>query len=222
MLETTLLNRFRNGKISSKLYKNKGESELNESKVVLIIIFILTFMSVIIAHYLSNKIVEKIQLEKAEKVVNIGNQNEIEIITKEELNANDNIIGTFEIPRFGIIAPIKEGSNQEILKVAVGHFTESSLWEGNVALASHNRSIYAHYFERINELQNGDEIIYKTKLGIKKYAVYENRIIESTDWSVIENTKENIITLITCVKNNTKKRLCVRAKEIIENVNIVK
>lgn len=187
---------------------------MKESKVVLIILFILTFMLVIIAHYVEVKIVEKIQLEKANKVINVGNQNEIGIVTKEELEINDNIIGTFEIPRFGVVAPIKEGSSQEILKVAIGHFKESSLWEGNVALASHNRSKYAHYFEQINELKNGDELIYKTKLGTRKYSVYESKIIESNDWSVIENTRENIITLITCVKNNEGKRLCVRAKEI--------
>jgi len=193
---------------------NREVDILKESKVVLIIIFIVTFLSVITIEYLSNKIVQKIELEKAEKVISRINQNEIEIATKEELETNENIIGIFEIPKLGIIAPVKEGSSQEILKVAVGHFEESSLWNGNVALASHNRSRYAHYFERINELQNGDEIIYKTKLGTKKYAVYENKVIESTDWSVIENTKENIITLITCVKNNQAKRLCVIAKEI--------
>jgi len=193
---------------------NREVDILKESKVVLIIIFIVTFLSVITIEYLSNKIVQKIELEKAEKVISRINQNEIEIATKEELETNENIIGIFEIPKLGIIAPVKEGSSQEILKVAVGHFEESSLWNGNVALASHNRSRYAHYFERINELQNGAEIIYKTKLGTKKYAVYENKVIESTDWSVIENTKENIITLITCVKNNQAKRLCVRAKEI--------
>lgn len=194
--------------------QNKEVDVLKESKVVLIVVFVITFLSVITVEYFSNKIIERIGLEKAEKVIRMGNQNEIEVVTKEELEMNDNIIGTFEIPKLGVVAPIKEGCGQEILKVAVGHFEESSLWEGNVALASHNRSRYAHYFEQINELQNGDEIIYRTKLGTKKYSVYENRIIESTDWSVIENTKENIITLITCVKNNQAKRLCVRAKEI--------
>lgn len=63
-------------------------------------------------------------------------------------------------------------------------------------------------------LKNGDEIIYKTKLGTKKYIVYEKQIIASTDWSVIENTNENIVTLITCIENDASSRLCIRAKEI--------
>ena len=75
----------------------------------------------------------------------------------------------------------------------------------------------SHYFEIIHNLKNGDEIIYKTKMGEKRYSVYENKTIDSTDWSVIENTKENVLTLITCVKNNKDKRLCIRAKEIQES-----
>lgn len=63
-------------------------------------------------------------------------------------------------------------------------------------------------------LKNGDEIIYKTKLGTKTYEVYESTVIEATDWSVIENTNENIVTLITCIENDASSRLCVRAKEI--------
>lgn len=188
---------------------------MKESKVVLTIIIILILMIAIpISNfYITKKVTEKKQLEKATNIIKNSEKNEIEVITNKELEANENIIGIIEIPKLNLSAPIQEGTSQEILKVAVGHFEESSLWNGNVALASHNRSIYVHYFERINELQDGDEIIYKTKLGIRKYIVYENKVIESTDWSVIENTQENILTLITCVKNSSDKRLCIRAKE---------
>jgi len=39
-------------------------------------------------------------------------------------------------------------------------------------------------------------------------------IIYETDWSMIENTEDNRITLITCVENREEYRLCVQAKEI--------
>ena len=41
----------------------------------------------------------------------------------------------------------------------------------------------------------------------------EIKKIKSTDWSVISNIKENRITLITCIKNNPKLRLCVQGVE---------
>ena len=90
---------------------------------------------------------------------------------------------------------------------------------GNIALASHNRGDYvAHYFENIEKLVEGDEIIYKTKFGVRKYVVEKSKQIQSTDWSVILPTEENKITLITCVKNEPKLRLCVQALETNETI----
>ena len=138
-----------------------------------------------------------------------------DVIVKEKLEFNENVIGILEIPKLNLIAPVKEGTTQEILKYSIGHFSNSSNWDGNIALASHNRGNYvAHYFENIHELVVGDEIIYKTKFGERRYVVEVSKQIKSTDWSVISNTKENRITLITCIKNNPKLRLCLQGVEI--------
>ena len=75
---------------------------------------------------------------------------------------------------------------------------------GNIALASHNEGSYAHYFSRINELEDNEEIIYMTNKGERRYKVCESKIIKET---------ENIITLITCVKGQDENRLCVIGKE---------
>ena len=64
--------------------------------------------------------------------------------------------GAIEIPKLNIKAPIREGTTLSILKNSVGHFSNSSLWNGNVAIASHNRgNCVAHYFENINKLTMG-------------------------------------------------------------------
>ena len=83
-----------------------------------------------------------------------------------------------------------------------------------MALASHNRGSYAHYFSRINELKNGEEIIYITNMGERRYKVTESKIIKETNVEILKDTKENIITLITCVTGKRDKRLCVIGKEI--------
>jgi len=130
----------------------------------------------------------------------------------------NNTIGTIKIEKIELEAPIKEGTDLETLKEYVGHFANSNIWDGNVALAAHNRgSAVEPYFSRINELVNGDSIIYQTKLGEKTYKVTEIKEIEHTDWSVTEGNTEdkNTITLITCITNHPEKRLCVIAEEII-------
>ena len=47
----------------------------------------------------------------------------------------------------------------------------------------------------------------------KLYVVDKIEIIKNTDWSFLENTSENKITLITCVDGKPENRLCVQAIE---------
>lgn len=72
-----------------------------------------------------------------------------------------------------------------------------------------------NYFEKVKDLKAGDEIIYKTPYGTKIYKVTTYTIIEETDWSYLQETADNRITLITCVKNKPQQRLCVQAIEKI-------
>ena len=133
-----------------------------------------------------------------------------------DLQDENEVIGTLEIPKLELSAPIKEGIEQEILANSIGHFNNSSIWDGNVCLASHNRGdSVKHYFDRINELVNGDTIIYKTKLGERSYQVIQVKEIENTDWSITESktNDKNTITLVTCITNQPEKRLCVIAEE---------
>ena len=146
-------------------------------------------------------------------------------IDNEETNENDegtirnqinfNSKWRIEIPKIGLIAPIKSGTTQDVLATAVGHFQESEDWKGNVALAGHNRGYNCNFFQNIKNLQIGDKIIYYTNKGKREYKVVINEIILQTDWSYIENTEDNRITLITCVENMHEYRRCVQAVEII-------
>lgn len=70
-----------------------------------------------------------------------------------------------------------------------------------------------NYFEKIKDLSIGDEIIYTTPYGEKTYEVIKYEVIKETDWSNLQKTEDNRITLITCVKNRPKNRLCIQAIE---------
>lgn len=133
--------------------------------------------------------------------------------TKEEYEED---IWQVEIPKIDLIAPISEGTSQEVMLEFVGHFENTSSWNGNVGLAAHNRGYPINYFSKLKELDNEDKIIYRTKYGTKTYAIKTIKIIEDTDWSYLQKTKENKITLITCVENKPSQRLCVQATEIKE------
>lgn len=95
----------------------------------------------------------------------------------------------------------------------VGHFVETSKTEGNICLAAHNRGYKVNYFNGIKKLKEGDEIVYKYKNFEKTYLVIKNKIIKDTEWSDLEKTEKNQITLITCVENEPEYRRCIKAIE---------
>lgn len=134
---------------------------------------------------------------------------------KETKESNiDKNIWQIEIPKIDLIAPIAEGTTQEVMLEYVGHFENTEFLYGNVGLAAHNRGFPINYFSRIKELRQGDEIIYKTQYGEKRYKVVLSTIITDTDWSYLHETDKNTITLITCVENRPNNRLCIQAIEV--------
>lgn len=132
---------------------------------------------------------------------------------KEEQIEDENILGILIIEKIDLLASVKEGSTQDILKEHIGHMPETAKYDGNIGLAAHNRGNEYSYFARINELEKGDKIIYKTKFYERTYIVSSKIVIYDTDWSYLQNTKDNRITLITCIKDKPDQRLCVQAIE---------
>ena len=45
----------------------------------------------------------------------------------------------------------------------------------------------------------------------KIYEVKKCRIIKDTEWEYLENTEDNMLTLITCVENEPEYRRCIQA-----------
>ena len=118
------------------------------------------------------------------------------------------------ISKINLDAPILEGTTKEILRRGVGHFTSTSKWDGNVVLAAHNRGYKYNFFQEIKRLEIGDIIEYQTEQGKRTYEVCGKEKIKETDLSILENTKENKLTLITCIENMPEYRLCIQAKEL--------
>ena len=140
-------------------------------------------------------------------------------IQNKEVNVSklsDADIGRWRIiiPAINLDAQISEGTSAEIMNKFVGHFENTSIWNGNVALAAHNRGYPVNYFARIKELKEGDIIEYYYDGNLRKYKVNLITVIADTDWSFLGSTKDNKITLITCVENEPEYRRCIQAIEV--------
>lgn len=121
-------------------------------------------------------------------------------------------LGTLKIPALDLTVKIYQGTDSAALKKGAGHFTSTSIWDGNVALAAHNRGVTNH-FGKIHTLDLGDTVKLTAKLGTRTYEVISVSKINSSDTSVLNASGENLITLITCVRNEPDYRWCVVARE---------
>ena len=155
-----------------------------------------------------------INQETKENIPLVKNQNNNdEQIIDETQEKIKNVNWKITIPQISLEAEISEGTRKEVMDKFVGHFEETTKTSGNVGLAAHNRGYPINYFADIKKLKEGDEIIYKYFEFEKTYLVTENKIIKDIDWEPLENTKENKITLITCVENEPEYRRCIQAIE---------
>lgn len=123
-------------------------------------------------------------------------------------------LGSLRIPALDLSVKIYEGTTNSALAKGAGHFKDTSIWNGNVCLAAHNRGVN-DYFGEIHNLDYGDIIKLTTKKGTRTYKVYNIEKISVNDISNLQGTSDNIITLITCVKNQADYyRWCVQGYEV--------
>ena len=135
----------------------------------------------------------------------------VPVTSEENKTETVNAIATLEIPSIEFKDIVIEGTTQEALAQGIGLFEHSSILQGNVCLAGHNTT---RFFANLKDVKQGDIIKYSSCLGNREYEITTIKQIEETDWSMLEDTEDNRLTIITCVKNQPKLRLCVQAVEI--------
>lgn len=121
-------------------------------------------------------------------------------------------LGKIEIPTLGLSVRIYQGTDSKTLAKGIGHFEDTSIWEGNVCLAAHNRGANS-YFGQLHTLDIGDRIKLTTKLGTRTYKVTDIFKVSEADRSGLADSGENMLTLYTCVRNQRDQRWCVTAVE---------
>ncbi len=116
------------------------------------------------------------------------------------LKQPENLIGILSIPKIDLTVGIGEGVDNTTLKYSVGHFAETAKpgQKGNLCLIGHRSYAYGQFFNRLDELEKNDEIIIESKGNIYKYKVTETKVVKPEEVSVLDQTKDSQITLITC------------------------
>ncbi|MCJ7688064.1 MAG: class D sortase, partial [Clostridiaceae bacterium] len=145
-----------------------------------------------------------------------------ENINEPDKKQSDNQLGTMgiiSIPKIDVNVALSEGIGTDVLKYAVGHFTGTPMpgENGNACFAGHRSYTYNQYFNRLDELSIGDIIIVTTRVGEFEYEVYESKVVEPEEISVLDNTKGAEITLVTCTPIRVAThRLIVKGKLVVK------
>ncbi len=122
-------------------------------------------------------------------------------------------IALIEIPEIGLKRWVVEGVAVADLKKGPGHYPETPLpgQEGNAAIAGH-RTTYGAPFNRIDELEHGDEIFVQTLQGRFRYIVDEQLIVSPSQVEVLDDKGDNRLTLTAChPKYSARQRIVVVA-----------
>lgn len=156
--------------------------------------------------------------------IKVGDNTDLEDTPIEDIEQDiihyDDEIGTLTIPDILLDnVPIRESVELSTLAQTIGHFPSTSIYEGNVGLASHNSGSQGDFFKNLKKIKIGSEIFYQTNYGTKRYIVTTKEVIDEEDWSYLQETEDNRITLITCVSGQKEKRLCVQAIESSEGMD---
>jgi sortase A len=102
------------------------------------------------------------------------------------------------IPSIGVDHPIVAGDDWDALKQGIGH----TIWsanpgeDGNCVLSAHN-DIFGAIFQRLPDVELGDEIVVHTDNGIFAYVVKATHIVEPTQVDLMDPTIEPRLTLIS-------------------------
>ncbi|GLC30916.1 class D sortase [Clostridium omnivorum] len=153
-------------------------------------------------------------LENVDKGADSNNKNENSPSQKPPEDVKG-AIGIMRIPKIDLKVAIGEGVDNETLKFTVGHFEGTAMpgEKGNFCVAGHRSYTYSEYFNRLDEVKNGDEIIVQTKKGEFKYKVYDTKVVEPSEVSVLDPTKDSTLTLVTCTPVRVAThRLIVKAR----------
>jgi sortase A len=124
-------------------------------------------------------------------------------------------VAKITIPRLGLDDIVVNGIGVDDLRKGPGHYPATPLpgQQGNSAIAGH-RTTYGAPFGNLDQLSNGDVILLRTTQGSFTYRVYDQRVVDPGDVSVLspDPNRPATLTLTTCnPKYSAAQRLVVQA-----------
>lgn len=132
-------------------------------------------------------------------------------IKKQKLLKENVVVAINDI---NIKAPVLEGTDNEILSKATGHFPGTGeVGSGNYCIAGHSSTIYKEYFNHLKNAKIGMEIdLYDKEKNCYTYTITEMFIVEPNEIWVLNDFGDDRVTIITCTDDGTQRQVVVGMK----------
>jgi sortase A len=111
------------------------------------------------------------------------------------------LLGVLTIEKIDARLPILPDVKEKYLRVGVGHLPETALpgEPGNCVLTGHRSYTRGRIFNRLDEVEIGDDLVIETREGKYTYRVTDVFIVDPGDPAILEFEEgEEVITLVTC------------------------
>ena len=140
------------------------------------------------------------EIEQLHQKLNIIQESEVTRIEKKEESLGQ--VMMLSIPSIDLYQPILETLSDDNLNVALTQIKEDRvLGSGNFTVAGHLSSVDGRHFNRLPEVQIGDEVSVLTDKQVYTFTVDSREVIEAKD------VDQSEITLITCSPSGKKDSL---------------
>lgn len=119
-----------------------------------------------------------------------------------------------EITALKIKAPVLEGTDNQTLAKAAGHFIGTGdVGSGNYCIAGHSSIIYKEYFNNLKNAEPGMKIaLYDKEKNCYTYTITEHFIVEPNEIWILGDFGDDRITIVTCTDDGTQRHVIVGLK----------
>ena len=137
-------------------------------------------------------------------------------VTKSRVNNTADAIGAIAIPSVKMYLPIMKGLSNDAMSTGGGTMRpDQVMGKGNYPLAGHYMTAKGVLFSPLEDTKLGEKV-YLTNLDkIYVYRIYMKKVVDPTAVWLVDNTKQNIVALITCADGGVN-RWAIRGKLIAE------
>jgi len=131
------------------------------------------------------------------------------------------VLGVLAIPSVGLEVPVYPTDSELLMDRGSGVIDGMSYphESGNIGIAGHRDG----YFRVLKDVQPGDQILLQTLQGPKQFVINSTQIVEIDDMSLLQDTDEQTVTLVTCYPfyfvGHAPQRFIVTASLDITSVN---